>query len=85
MNFGDLKITTGESGSGGHNGVQSIFNHTKIKDFNRVKIGIIPKKFLLGFQKPNKSDVASFVLKKFSKGEQTKIEFVFGKVEEKVK
>lgn len=81
MNFGEVKLKEGESGSGGHNGIESLFNHLKIKNFNRIKIGIIPKKLFGGFQKPSRDKVSNFVLNKFGVGERGKMEEVFEKVE----
>ena len=81
MNFGEVKLKEGESGSGGHNGVESLFNHLKIKNFNRVKFGIIPKKLFGGFQKPAREKVTGFVLSKFGVGERGKLEEVFQKAE----
>lgn len=81
MNFGEVKLKEGESGSGGHNGIESMFNHLKIKNFNRVKFGIIPKKLFGGFQKPSREKVSNFVLNKFGIGERSQIEEVFKKAE----
>jgi len=56
LNFGDYRIAT-DSGSAGHNGVQSLINHLKTKKFTRLRIGIKnellkthipPDKFVLG-------------------------------------
>ena len=54
--LGRLKITTGSS-AGGHNGIKSIIQHTKTKDFIRIKIGVAtPKK--------EKMDSADYVMAK---------------------
>lgn len=81
MNFGEVKLKEGEGGSGGHNGIKSLFDHLKRKDFKKVKIGIIPKKFFGGFKKPSREKVSDFVLSKFSVFEKGKMEEVFEKVE----
>lgn len=81
MNFGEVKLKEGESGSGGHNGIKSLFDHLKFKDFNRIKIGIIPRKLFGGFKKPPREKVSNFVLAKFGSGERKQLEKVFEKVE----
>ena len=81
MNFGEVKLKETESGSGGHNGIESLFNHLKIKNFKRIKFGIIPKRLFLGFKKPERSQVTSFVLSKFSASERGKLEAIFQKAE----
>lgn len=81
MNFGEVKLKSGEGGSGGHNGIESLFKHLKVKGFNRVKFGIIPKKLFGGFQKPSREKVSNFVLNKFGVGERSRIKEVFEKAE----
>ena len=54
--LGRLKIITGSS-AGGHNGIKSIIQHIKTKDFARIKIGVAtPKK--------DRMDSADYVLAK---------------------
>ena len=66
--LGKIKVQTGAS-SAGHNGVQSIIDHLKTKDFARIRVGVAsvnPKKM---------SDTSKFVLNRFSfleKGEVKK-------------
>jgi PTH1 family peptidyl-tRNA hydrolase len=84
-NFGEVKIKQGESGSGGHNGIESMFKHLKMRDFNRVKFGIIPKKLFGGFKKPSREKVSNFVLSKFGSGEQKQMESIFEKAENLLK
>jgi PTH1 family peptidyl-tRNA hydrolase len=60
INFGQIRTNTGGT-SAGHNGVQSVIDHIG-KDFNRLRIGIGPKK-------PVQIDSADFVLGKFKKAE----------------
>lgn len=58
-------------GDGGHNGVRSIIEATKTKNFVRFRIGIAPKAFLTGKTKVIGGErLASFVLGRFSKREQ---------------
>lgn len=58
LEFGKIRTRQGGS-SGGHNGLESVINHCG-EDFNRLRIGIGPKK-------PARMDSADFVLGKFSK------------------
>ena len=66
----DLDIEVGsfklkiDSSSGGHNGIESIINTLKTDAFLRLKIGI---------SKPKNGDTVNYVLKKFSKSDQEKI------------
>lgn len=79
INFGEIKVSK-DSGHGGHNGIKSIQQETK-QNFTRIRIGICPKTFLGGFQKPHKEQVADFVLKKFGMMERREVETVWKKVE----
>lgn len=60
LELGTLRLSHG-SGSAGHNGVQSIIDALGTKDFWRLRVGIGPKK----------GDAAKFVLKNFSRAEQS--------------
>jgi PTH1 family peptidyl-tRNA hydrolase len=61
IDLGKFKIST-DSRSAGHNGVQSIINHLKTKNFKRIRIGIkTPLK--------EKIPTEKFVLQKFSEEE----------------
>ena len=71
LDFGSFKFSFGKS-SGGHNGVQSVIDHIKSKDFYRLRIGIGPQRV---------SDRAAFVLKKFSLLERVKINSLFESLE----
>lgn len=62
IELGKYKITT-DSRSAGHNGVQSIINHLKTKNFKRIKVGIKT-------ELKNKIPGDKFVLMNFSKDEQ---------------
>ncbi len=39
INFGDIKLSFGRN-SGGHNGVESVIQNLKTKDFYRIRVGI---------------------------------------------
>lgn len=39
LDVGRMKIVRG-GGAGGHHGLESVFSHLKITEFNRIKIGI---------------------------------------------
>ena len=77
----DLKIGTFKisyaRGSAGHNGVQSIINHLKTKNFHRFRLGIQPLK-----GKPKNVD--KFVLGKFTQEEQKLTQKVIEKALEKI-
>ncbi|GMX58565.1 MAG: hypothetical protein MCSN_2190 [Candidatus Microsyncoccus archaeolyticus] len=61
INLGEIKISKGIT-SHGHNGVESIINNIKTKDFIRIRIGI-NSEYL-------KEDLEKEVLKKFNKYEK---------------
>lgn len=77
INFGEIKLSK-DKGHGGHNGVRSIIDETKM-DLRRIRIGICPKTFLGGFKKPDKEEVANFVLKKFGMFERGEMETIYQK------
>ena len=60
IELGKLKISENKS-SAGHNGIQSIIDELKTKDFTRFRIGIRPKRIPKTLEK--------FVLKKFTEKE----------------
>ncbi len=72
IGLGKYKITS-DSRSAGHNGVQSIINHLKTKNFKRIKIGI--KSDL-----KEKMSGEKFVLMNFAKEEQKMINEVIDKI-----
>lgn len=82
MNFGEIKLKEVESGSGGHNGIESLFQNLGRKDFKRIKIGIIPKRLFIGFKKPSRDKVSDFVLSKFSFSEKNQLEEIYKKIEQ---
>ncbi len=77
--FGSKKIVF-ESGAGGHNGVGSIIDNLGTNKFIRIKVGIAPTdadgraiKPKPGIFQSQKSAVAKYVMKDFSKGDQDKL------------
>lgn len=63
---GDIKIR--EKGSaGGHNGIKSIISRLGTDEFLRIKVGV--------GEKPKNYDLADYVLGKFSKEEESKMQF----------
>ncbi|MDD4990223.1 MAG: aminoacyl-tRNA hydrolase [Candidatus Pacebacteria bacterium] len=77
--FGEMKITE-NSGSGGHHGVESIIQSLGTRDFKRLKIGIRPISGPQGSANLNNGNPVAvnlkaedFVLKKFSKDEETRL------------
>ncbi len=62
--FGQIKTKVG-GGSAGHNGIKSIMQHCG-ENFGRIRIGI-------DSEQRTKNDEKDFVLKKFSKDEQTNL------------
>jgi peptidyl-tRNA hydrolase, PTH1 family len=72
INLGKYKIST-DSRSAGHNGVQSIIDHLKTKNFKRIRIGILT-------ELKNKMPGEKFVLDNFGKKETLVLEKVLGEV-----
>ncbi len=66
--FGKVKYQKNRSHAG-HNGIKSIIENIKTKDFSRVRIGILPENI-----EKQKIDTKKFVLKKFTKKEITELE-----------
>ncbi len=71
LNFSTIRLKKNSS-HGGHNGIKSIINHVKTKDFLRIKIGI---------SNEYKRDVKNFVLGKFSNEEARELEMIFTKTD----
>ena len=68
-----------ESGSpGSHNGMKDIVNKLKTKDICRIRLGI-------GNLKHENQDIVNFVLERFSKEEEKKLNVVFEEVDKKIK
>ena len=64
LDVGQLRIRK-KGSAGGHNGVKSIISHAGSNEFDRIKVGV--------GQKPEKMDLADYVLSVFSKDDQTLI------------
>lgn len=65
---GQLRIRK-KGSAGGHNGIKSIIAHLGSQDFPRIKIGIGAK--------PERMDLADYVLSRFSPAEREKMEEAF--------
>lgn len=74
LNFGDYKIAT-NSGSAGHNGVQSIINYLKTKQFTRIRLGIKNDHFKIHIP-PDK-----FVLQPFAGEERQELKNIFNRLD----
>lgn len=61
LDVGKLRIRA-KGSAGGHNGIKNIIAHLGTQEFTRIKIGV--------GEKPNKMDLADYVLGRFSKEEQ---------------
>lgn len=72
INFGNYKLSVG-AGSAGHNGVISIINHLKTKNFTRIRFGINNE-----FKKNIPGE--KFVLQDFSKEESDKLLNIFKEI-----
>lgn len=72
--FGKVKISFG-SGSGGHNGIESIIKSIKTKDFIRIRIGISPVTAKGETKKPKGEErVLRFVMQNFKKDDLVALE-----------
>ncbi|GGG78441.1 aminoacyl-tRNA hydrolase [Corynebacterium pelargi] len=67
LDFGDVRARSG-GGDHGHKGLRSISQQLGTKEYHKVGIGI--------GRPPGRMDVASFVLKPFSKAEQASVPIV---------
>jgi PTH1 family peptidyl-tRNA hydrolase len=72
IDLGKYKVAT-NSRSAGHNGVQSIINHLKTKNFRRIRIGIKG-------DKPKQMPTPAYVLQKFLPDELDKIKNYFNQI-----
>jgi len=79
--LGRIKISYGSS-AGGHNGVKSIEQAIKTKDYTRVRIGISPSTSSGKLKRPAPEDIVKFVLGKFKPAEQEKLKKVKKLVQE---
>lgn len=62
---GNLRIRL-KGSAGGHNGIKSLIEHMGTSDFPRIKIGV--------GEKPQKMDLADYVLGRFSEGDRKLLE-----------
>lgn len=80
--LGKIKISFDKS-SGGHNGLESIINHLKSKEFVRIRVGIAPTTPGGKIRKPNGEKVVlNFLLGEFKKPELEKIKKLSKKITE---
>lgn len=77
ISLGEIKVQF-DKNSAGHNGVQSIINHLKTKEFYRVRVGVAPE------NKDRIGDTAKFVLKKFGLFEKKKLNQGINKAVEEI-
>jgi len=76
IDLGKMKVAVG-SRSAGHNGVQSIINHTKTLNFKRLRVGV---------RTPEREKIPAdkFVLQRFRADELDAIEKLLGEIKEKI-
>ena len=74
--FGTIRIRT-NGGSGGHNGIKSLIEHLGSDAFGRVRIGI--------GEAPDGRPLEDWVLARFSKEEQTRLEAILDRAEHEVR
>lgn len=83
--LGQIKVSY-DRGAGGHNGVQSIIESLGTREFARIRIGIAHKSFWTGKPvRPKGEQLASYVLKPFSKKELEELTHVQQTFNEAVK
>jgi len=86
----DIDLPIGEyrvsfnSGSAGHNGIESIINSIDTKEFYRIRIGVSPKDEDGNTRRPTGGEQGDFVLKNFSKVDFEKIVVLKEKVLEEI-
>ncbi len=68
LEVGQLRIRT-KGSAGGHNGIKSIIAHLKTQEFPRIKIGVGAK--------PDRMDLADYVLSRFSQTDRGVMEDAF--------
>lgn len=68
LDVGQLRIRT-KGSAGGHNGIKSIIAHLGSQEFPRIKIGVGAK--------PDRMDLADYVLGRFSQTDRTVMEDAF--------
>lgn len=67
LDFGRLRLQV-DGGSGGHNGIKSLERALGTNEFSRLKIGV--------GRPPGSMDPADYVLRRFSKGEQERVDLM---------
>ena len=82
--IGEFKISFSR-GAGGHNGISSIVNHIKTKDFIRIRVGISPKSIFGNMKRPRGDKTQKFVLGNLKKSELEKLETLSKKINEAIK
>ena len=65
LDVGRLRVR-GKGSAGGHNGIKNIIAHLHTEEFPRVRVGV--------GMKPPKTDLVDYVLSRFSKEEQEKMD-----------
>lgn len=73
--LGKVKISFGSS-AGGHNGVKSIEQALKTRDYARVRVGISPSSASGKLKRPDPDKLVGFVLGKFKPAEKDKLKKV---------
>ncbi len=82
--FGKTRVSFGR-GSGGNNGIRSIIDHIKTKDFWRVRVGIKNAELeTLKLHKDHEA-IGKFVLKKFTPEEEAQFTNLVEDVHQKIK
>ena len=76
LRVGQLRIRT-KGSAGGHNGIKSIIAHLGSQDFPRIKIGVGAK--------PDRMDLADYVLSRFSQTDRQMMEDAFQDAADAVK
>lgn len=80
--IGTFKISVGR-GDGGHNGITSLHQTLKTKDFIRIRVGVAPIK---NEENQNyKIKLDDFVLGKFTQEERDKLEKIYPEVEKAIR
>jgi len=74
LSFGDVRSKKG-GGHKGHNGLRDIISHCGTSDFNRIRFGV---------GRPERGDVASYVLSNFNEEEKNQIPDMFKKAEKEI-
>ena len=78
--FGDVRVSVGR-GAGGHNGVQSIIDQLKTKDFVRIRVGVGKKNIFGMLKRPQGEALSQFVLGTFVPREVSEFAAIVEKVD----